>query len=492
MSSNATNNTRQAAWVGIGSLFSFGFAIVSSMILSRYFDKGDYGTYKQVMYVYNTLLTIFTLGLPKAFSYFLPRVEESKARNLISKITKIFFALGLVFSAFLFFCAQPIADFLRNPDLVIAIKVFSPVPLLMLPTMGLESILSTFRKNIFNALYTGISRLLMLVGVCVPVIIFKGNYVSALVGFTIASFFTFLVAMYLMYLPVRGKGKEKCEVSYREIFNFSLPLLTASLWGILLTSADQFFISRYFGNDIFAEFSNGSMELPFVGMITGTCATVLSPIISKLAHTQIDPQKELYPLWINVFEKSAKLVYPLVIYCMFFSDVVMSILYGRQYECSSTYFIIKSFYSFFAVIIYAPLVINIGKVKFYSNTHMIAAISIVVLEYLSVKLIASPYAISVISLLVQLGKSFALLYIVARYFKVKIQELFPFKTLLLILLPSAIFLYFEHYIFMNILQWSLIVTLFVSFMIYVSVYFAYSLFVKLDYISIIKPLIHKK
>ena len=55
-----TNNSPTSGMVAMGSLFSFGFSIVSSMILSRYFDKADYGTYKQVMYVYNTLLTVFT------------------------------------------------------------------------------------------------------------------------------------------------------------------------------------------------------------------------------------------------------------------------------------------------------------------------------------------------------------------------------------------------------------------------------------------------
>ena len=60
MSKEQTSNTKQAAWIAIGSFFSFIVGIVSPMILSRYFGKGDYGTYKQVMYVYNTLLTIFT------------------------------------------------------------------------------------------------------------------------------------------------------------------------------------------------------------------------------------------------------------------------------------------------------------------------------------------------------------------------------------------------------------------------------------------------
>ena len=97
-----TNNTRQAAWIAIGSLFSFGFTMVSSMILSRYFSKEDYGTYKQVLYVYHTLLTVFTLGLPKAYSYFLPRVGNLQAKHLISKLTTIFLSSSLKIFALFF------------------------------------------------------------------------------------------------------------------------------------------------------------------------------------------------------------------------------------------------------------------------------------------------------------------------------------------------------------------------------------------------------
>lgn len=487
----STNNTKQAFWVALGSLFSFGFSIVSSMILSRYFDKGDYGTYKQVMYVYNTLLTVFTLGLPKAFSYFLPRVDIAQAKHLIKKITNIFFVLGAIFSAFLFLCAGPVANFMNNEDLREAIRIFSPVPLMMLPTMGLEGILSTFRKNKFMTLYTVVTRLFMLICVATPVIFFNGGYIEAIWGFVISSFISFILALYLKYMPVYGKGDDKCEITYNQIFKFSLPLLYASLWGILLASADQFFISRYFGKEVFAEFSNGSIELPFVGMIVGACASVLSPIISKISYSNIDPQNELYPLWISVFEKSAKLIYPLVIYCIVFADIVMVFMYGQQYENSANYFRIKSIYSFFAVIIYAPIIINIGKVKQYSNVHMIAAISVIVIEFISIKVIYSPYAISVISLLVQLGKTFSLMFIVAKYFNINFFKLFPGKLIIKILLPSVIILLLEHYLLVDLLNLGVLYTMIISFTTYVIIYLSISKITNIDYISIVKPLLKK-
>ena len=226
------------------------------MILSRYFNKADYGTYKQVMYVYNTLLTVFTLGLPKAFSYFLPRVELSQSKNLIRKITNLFFLLGGLFSLLLFVFAPQISVFLKNLDLTKALRIFAIVPFFLLPTMGLDGILATFKQSKFIALYHISTNVFKLVCVALPVMIWDLGYEQALMGFVISSFITFLLALYFKYKPIRKEANEKCGVTYKDIFRFSIPLLTASLWGIIISSADQFFISRYFGNEIFADFSN--------------------------------------------------------------------------------------------------------------------------------------------------------------------------------------------------------------------------------------------
>lgn len=487
-----TSNTKQAAWVAIGSLCSFGFAIVSSMILSRYLSKSDYGTYKQVMYVYNTLLTVFTLGLPKAFSFFLPRVELSQSKNLIQKVTTLFYFLGGGFSFLLFVFAPHISGFLKNPDLVSALRIFAVVPFFLLPTMGLDGILATFKQTKYLAVYHVLTNLFKLLCVALPVMVWRLGFKEALWGFVVASFITFLLAYYLKYMPVRRKGDDKCSVSYKDLFRFSIPLLTASLWGIVISSTDQFFISRYYGNEVFADFSNGSMELPFVGMIMGACATVLSPIFSKMSHENVNPKREIYPLWINVFEKTAKLIYPLVIYCFVFADIIMIALFGSKYASSDTYFRIKLITNFFTLIVYGPLIINIGKVKYYSNVHMITALLVVSLEYLSVKTIQSPYAISWISMICHVGKIFAMLFLVAKFFEVRIHQLFPLRLIILILVPSSIILLLERFFLINMFHLNNLVVLFVSFALYVMLYFGYSIIAKMNYLDIVKPLIRRR
>lgn len=94
------SNTHQAFWVVIGSLSSLSLAIVSSAILSRYFTKEEYGTYRQIIYIYTTLLIIFTGGLPEVFAYYLPRFNITAGKYIVWKITKTLFLSGLIFSVF--------------------------------------------------------------------------------------------------------------------------------------------------------------------------------------------------------------------------------------------------------------------------------------------------------------------------------------------------------------------------------------------------------
>lgn len=485
-----TSNSKQAAWVAMGSLFSFGFSIVSSMIISRYFDKCDYGTYRQVMYVYQTFLTVFTLGLPKAYSYFLPRVDPNEAKDLINKITRIFFILGGTFSVVLFIGSPVIAQILNNPDLEIALRYFSPVPLLMLPTMGLDGILSTYRATKFLAGYTIATRIVMLCCVALPTMIWNLDYIGAIIGFVIASFFSALLAFYLKFHPIRQNQNFPTKTSYKEIFQFSMPLLYASLWGILMTSSDQFFVSRYFGSEVFAEFSNGSMELPFVGMIVGACSTVLSPIFSRMSYEKLNMNQAAYPLWNSVYRKTAMLIYPIIVYCWVFSDVIMVVLYGDKYETSQVYFRIKVLTYIFSLIVFAPFLINTGKVKFYTRVTAIFAILIWPMEYVGVILTNSPYSVSVISLILHIARIFVFLFVIARMFQVKLHKLFPLGLIGKIVIPSFIILYIVRLI-LNYNEYTPLGLLCLSLIAYGIIYLVYSKIIKLDYLSIIKPLISK-
>lgn len=488
-----TNNTKQAAWIAIGSLFSFGFGIVSSMILSRYFEKGDYGTYKQVLYVYNTMLTVFTLGLPKAFSYFLPRTPLDQAKSLIRKITNLFFLLGGIFSLSLFVGAGIISDLMKNPDLTFALRIFSVVPFLMLPTMGLEGILATYRKTKFMALYTIVTRSIMLLCVALPVVLFHVGYIGSIIGFVVASLASSLLALYLKYMPVRHQGNEDCNVSFREIFNFSLPLLLASLWGMLIHSVDQFFISRYFGTVAFAEFSNGAIQIPFISMIISSSAAVLTPLLSGKIEKLNQERSIISGLWSSTLTKSMMLVYPMIIFFMLDANLIMTTLYGKSYEASGGYFIIKTMVNITKVIPFYPFLVAFGAVKVYSRSMMWTFLLMVLLEYVSILIIPNPLILTAIHTICLIGQCvFFIIFIAHSLLHVSVLSLIPWVNMFKVVCIGTVCVLFvqitDKFLLSSIHD---VLRVCLHVLIYGITYLTIGKIFKLNYYSIIKPLVKK-
>jgi len=340
-----------------------------------------------------------------------------------------------------------IASFLKNPDLTFAVRIFSPVPLCLLPTIGLDSIYATYKKTYISAAYTVLTKILQLLCVVLPVFLFQATVEYALGGFLVASFVSATIALYLKNKPFKGYQHRACTYTYKDIFKFSMPLMAASIWGMFINSSDQFFISRYFGTVTFAEFSNGAMELPFVGMIISACSTVLYPLFSKYSHDKLDAKAKIYPIWLSVFNKTAMLIYPLVIFCWFFADSIMGVLYGAQYENSGIYFRIKLFANIFTLIAFAPVILSIGKTGYYAKVHAYGALILILWEFAIVKFIPNPYLVVVISVVCHIGRIFAMLWVVASYFQVSIAKLFPIGLICKIIIPSAIYLFIIERIF---------------------------------------------
>lgn len=428
------SNFNQAVWLGISQASAFLLAFVSSAILSRYFDKTDYATYKQVMYVYATLQTVFTAGLPGVFSYFIPRLNPGQGKTLVNKITTIFFILGLLFSLLLFLSSGLIASILENPDLTLAIKVFSPFPLLTIPTMGIEGIYTALKETKFIAIYQTISKLAMLICIVVPVLFFKGNYISAIIGWGIASFITFLVAMWMKYRPYVGIRKELIPGMYKMVFSYSLPLMGSSLVGLILHSGNQFFISRYYGTAAFANFSNGFIPLPFVAMVTGSVKSVLLPVFSKSqSQGKIGEAVQTYN---NAVNQSIIIIYPLVIFFMIFANQIVTILFSDRYIESGIYLQISLCKDLIEVFPYFAILMAFGKSNIYFLIHLICALLLWGIDFIVVYLHLGPHYIAGVSSLIQITIVISALMYVKCKLNVPIMKGRELKGILMVFISS--------------------------------------------------------
>lgn len=477
--------------MGAGSFSALALGLVSAAILSRYFSKTEYGTYRQILYVYNTLLIIFTAGLPRVFSYYLPRYTLSQGKEIVWKISKIMLLCGLAFSGFLFAFSGILADVLKNPELSVGLKVFAPVPLLLLPTLGIEGIFSTYQKTFFIAIYNILTRVITLLFVVLPVVLFKGTYLYAIYGWIISSLITLVIAYFFKNIPFKGTLAERTGLTIKEILKYSLPIAFASVAGIIDSTAIQFYISRYFGVEVFAEFSNGFVQIPFVSMITGATATVLMPLFSKIVHEKSNID-ELTGLWRNALQKSVILIYPMVIFCMFYSREIMVILFSDAYSVSAKYFSIAMIVNFFNVVMFTPLWLSLGKSRFFAGLQFGNAFLTWFLGYFIVMIFQTPIAIAIMSVIISICYFIIAFIYTSKTLDVSINKLFPLIRVLIITLHSAISILLIKtlsILFMKEMSDLMLVALagcgYVIFLMATSKWF------DIDYLKIIAPLINR-
>lgn len=430
------NRTVQAFWLAIANLLSLSAGMFISAILSRFMTVTEYGTYRQVFYVYSTLLIIFSMGIPKAYSYFLPRVPVEEGRDVVRKLSLLFLTFSSIFSIILFSGARTIAELLNNPLLTNNLKYFAITPMLLMPVMGVENILTVYGMSRFVVIYIMISRIAMIACTVLPVVALNTGTSGALIGFVVSSLVSCLVGLKLSSVPFRNVLSKKTDLTVKNIFRFSTPALVSSVYGFIISSSSQFFVSRYFGVEDFAMFANGYRELPFAGMVIGATAGVLQPEFSRMSKNGAD-NVQFVTLWKNVIYKSSSVIYPISVFCCLFAPEIVCLLYGSYYRETANLFRIVTIINLTRIVPYSPILFALGKGWKFANTHLATALLLVGLDLLCVNLFPSLSAIAIIAASTTLFCIIILISTIAHLLKTPLTELMPWRKMSSILFVSV-------------------------------------------------------
>lgn len=391
--STTKSNFNQALWLSVSYVCSMAVGIVSAAILSRYFSKAEYGTYKQIMYVYHILFTVFQAGLPAVFTYFLPRYSQGEGKYIVKKINTLLFALGVFCSIILFATSDLMADILKNPELSTGLKIFSLFPLFTLPTLGVEGIYTVNKNTRFVAFYNITTRLLMLICIIVPVLFIKNDYRYALVGWGMASFVAFIIAMIAKNKVYKKVDEIEIPNIFRDVFDYTLPIMGSALVFMVFNSASQFFISRYYGTEAFAEYSNGYMTLPFAVIFISPVRILLTPMFAKASG------EGNYSSALQTLHSSTKQIFviliPLIVFAFAFAREIMQFLYGDTYINSFIFFRIILMFNFVEMFVFSSVLAAIGKTKQHFYFDVSCTIILWIIDMVMVVAgIGNPYLIT--------------------------------------------------------------------------------------------------
>jgi O-antigen/teichoic acid export membrane protein len=354
------------------------------MVASRYLSLHDYATFRQTFLPYEIMMPIMTLGIPATIYYLLPR--RSDKLNLIVQSMLIMSITSLIFSAFLLFGGiEVLAKLFNNPDLIQSMKWLIIYPFLQIPITLLLSVFIYEGKTKFIGIYSSVFALIFALSAIILLVIYK-NYMDIVI---LKALLPALGAIFLLFYTFKlfnasESDKKPFLESSSSILKVSIPFGMASMIGAISLQLDKALVSSFGTTEEFAIYVNGAMEIPLIGVLTGSIAAVLIGEMSKnIKENKLEEALKLFRLSAN---KTALVLFPMMIFFIYNAKGVMILLYSDKYVLSAWPFMIYLFLLPIRIVVFGSILIAMGKSKIILYRSIIELILNFILSILMFKL----------------------------------------------------------------------------------------------------------
>jgi len=217
---------------------------------------------------------------------------------------------------------------------------------------------------------------------------------------------------------------------------YSLPLTFAWMMGTLSLQLDQLIVSSLCTPEEFAVYTFGAIEIPLIGILTGSIATVILPDIRRFVVA--GKNSEALALFRQAAEKSAWILFPTMLFLLVSADSFMRTFFSAKYAASVTPFRIHLLILPGRIVYFGTLQMALGQTKAIFFRELIGLVINILLGILIVKnigYIGAAYA-KVISMYA--WNLSANLFLVSRSMNVSWSAILPFQRLGKIIVYFAI------------------------------------------------------
>lgn len=429
------NSTRKnALWLTATKFASLFFAMLTTMVLSRFRTLEEYGTYSQLLMVVTLITTIFSMGLPGSINYFLANEKDKKKRDTFySNYFTIITIISFITGATLILLSQYIAEYFNNSLIMSFSYVLAFLPWIKITADSIDNVFIVQNKLKMLATYRIANSATTLV-ILVLTLLLNWNfnqYMSIFIGSQI--FFTIVV--YFFIGNMSDKFRPKLDRSLlKNIFKFSIPLGFASIIGILHIQTDLLMIGRMYNTETLAIYSNASREIP-ITIISVSIATVLLPQLVRLFGK--NEKKKALELWKN----ATKLSYIILCFCVtelfIFAPQVIAILYSEKYLTGVPVFRVYVLLILLKVTYFGIVLNAVGKTRLIMISSIIALVLNVIFN-LVLPMFFGIIGFAIATFLSTLIVLLMQLYFTAKEVAIPFSEVFPWGNVMLITVINAI------------------------------------------------------
>lgn len=400
--------------------------LIVTKLLSVNFSLQEYGTYSQALLVITTVTSISILGLTNATNYFYNKTKENdKQKEYIATIFTIQYIVGVFSALVIIICRFPIASYFGNERLTGILSIVAFMPILQnLISMYQVLFVSIGKAKVIairNLLVSLIRLLAVLVACFVLCDIVTVLVVVVCLDVFQVTYFFYLFRKYKYPIDIRDS---RINLT-REVLTFGIPMSIYVLTNSFSRDIDKYVISAFANTETLAIYSNAAKVLPF-DMITSSLITVLIPIITRMINQQkYEEAKEIFKLYLRV---GYILTFIFVGGAVAVSRNLMLCLYDQKYLVGLPVFIIYLVVDMIRFANATAILSGSGKTKILMSISVITMSLNAVLNIIGYKLLGL-VGPALVTLLLTLGMTIALLHYGAREIHTRIIELFDLKEI---------------------------------------------------------------
>jgi O-antigen/teichoic acid export membrane protein len=376
-----------------GRFISILLNLAVQVVTVRYLSKGDYGAFAYALGIASMGSTVLLMGLGKAVPRFVPiyheRGDYARAFGAIALAAGTIWGLGVSLVVLTFGLRDVISGSLISDPQALSLLL---ILIALCPISAFDTLLQKvvavfasaraifFRRHVLGpGLKLAIVLLVVLLAGDVQVLAY-GYLVGGLVG--VSLYITILIRVWRKQGMLEHMHPRKLKLPARELFGFSLPLLSSDL-PVLLRGAGAIILLEFFHSTVaVAEYR---AVLPVAGLnmvVFESFAFLFVPVASRMfARDDAEGINDLYwntSLWITV------LTFPVFAVTCSLAAPVTILLFGAEYANAGTLLSVLAlgFYFNAALGFNAKTLRVYGKVRHIVIIDLIAAAAFVALGLL--------------------------------------------------------------------------------------------------------------
>lgn len=355
----------------LGQCVAAVLGLVVTATMARVLTKVDLATYQQTLLAYAVVQPILGLGINQAIFYFLP-VEKERLRGRVADAIALVSITGLLYGTFVALGGnQILAARFSNPQVAEMLLWMIPYALFTLPSSLTPSVLVARDRPLQSTVFTISRQLFIGVGTIIPLLVWQ-NAESPLIGNVVASLLVGTEAILLMLRSTPAGSARPSLSGMREMLAFSVPLGLATMIGTITTQVDKIIVGSMCSPEEFAVFALGAIEVPFLGLVTGSITmVVLSDMRKAVTAGHLDEALRLFHI---VAIKSSLVIYPVGIFLFVCADPFIQTLFSDEYAGSVDPFRLYLLKLPYRVVVFGALLVTLGRNKLILKVSLLSLI----------------------------------------------------------------------------------------------------------------------